>query len=356
MSPPDPSFPVDLEALLAPISVDRPGGENLRYEGTHDRIQEARREEDASLPQGVWKTTPKRAEWRQVESLCQEALRTRSKDLRIAGWLLEAWLELQGLRGLEVGLRLMAGLVERFWENAWPALEPADPTGRLSPVEWVDDKLALRLKSVPLTRPESPEAGEFSYADWETAVYRERAPKPSGPSSKSVEAPVGVTQARFTASMSLTPAPVIASMIRDLDAALDAAEGVARGLNTRLGQEQGMLLKLKAALTGTRNLIQSLRGPVAASAMATAGAAPEVEAALAPVSQQGAGPIQSRAEAYRRLSEVADFLMRSEPHSPTPYLIKRAISWGDMPLGELLQEIVQTPQDLKAIQALLGMR
>ena len=165
-----------------------------------------------------------------------------------------------------------------------------------------------------------------------------------------------MTQARFTASMSLTPAPVLASLVRDLGAALEAAALVERVLDTRLGREQGMLRKLKVTLTELRNLVHSLRGPVAAPAPVAAEGAPEAEAGTAPASQQGAGPIQSRAEAYRRLTEVSEYLLRTEPHSPTPYLIKRAISWGDMPLGQLLQEIVQTPQDLKAIYALLGMR
>ena len=49
----DTSLHLDLETLLAPIPGDNPAGEFLRYEGTYDRIQEAR-EEEANLPQGVW--------------------------------------------------------------------------------------------------------------------------------------------------------------------------------------------------------------------------------------------------------------------------------------------------------------
>ena len=67
-------------------------------------------------------------------------------------------------------------------------------------------------------------------------------------------------------------------------------------------------------------------------------------------------PVRSRAEAYRRLAEAADYLLRTEPHSPTPYLVRRAVAWGGMSLGELLEELVQTDSDLKAIYTLLGMR
>lgn len=68
------------------------------------------------------------------------------------------------------------------------------------------------------------------------------------------------------------------------------------------------------------------------------------------------GPIQSRAEAYLRLTEAADYLLRTEPHSPVPYLIKRAVGWGNMSLAELLMELVGSPDDLVTIQRLLGMR
>ena len=68
------------------------------------------------------------------------------------------------------------------------------------------------------------------------------------------------------------------------------------------------------------------------------------------------GPIKSRAEAYLRLSEAADYLLRTEPHSPVPYLVKRAVGWGNMSLAELLMELVGTPDDLVTIQRLLGMR
>ena len=78
------SDPDDVERLLRPIPGDNPAGAYLRYEGTYDRIQEARREDDPTLPQGVWERTLKKADWKSVRTICTEALETRSKDLQIA--------------------------------------------------------------------------------------------------------------------------------------------------------------------------------------------------------------------------------------------------------------------------------
>src|ERR1700722_6866094 len=74
------AFQFDIEKLLSPISAEHPAGESLRYDGTYDKVRDARREDDASLPQGVWKTELRKADWHVVESLCTEALETRSKD------------------------------------------------------------------------------------------------------------------------------------------------------------------------------------------------------------------------------------------------------------------------------------
>jgi type VI secretion system ImpA/VasJ family protein len=75
------------------------------------------------------------------------------------------------------------------------------------------------------------------------------------------------------------------------------------------------------------------------------------------LSAAASGPIRSRAEAYQQLSEIADYLNKIEPHSPTPYLIRRAVAWGDMSLADLLKELVgDNPANLKAIYSLLGIK
>src|ERR1051326_3476172 len=153
------SASVELELLLQPISPERPAGELLRYDGTYDRIQEARREDDQRLSQGIYQTTHKRADWESDEAICLEALEKRTKDLQIAGWLLESWLHLRGFRGVEAGLRLLVGLCETFWSEMHPELEGDNFEARIAPLEWINRKLSFSLKQIPLTLP--PE-GQFS--------------------------------------------------------------------------------------------------------------------------------------------------------------------------------------------------
>lgn len=67
------------------------------------------------------------------------------------------------------------------------------------------------------------------------------------------------------------------------------------------------------------------------------------------------GPIRDRAHAYRLLQDIADYLSKHEPHSPTPYLLRRAVAWGGMPLPDLLREVVQQEGDLSRYLAMLGL-
>src|SRR5437588_1560618 len=155
------SYRIDVQGSLDPISRQLPAGESLRYDGTYDRIQEARREDDQRLSQGIYKTRSKRADWEADEAICLEALEKRTKDLQIGGWLLEAWLHLRGFRGVEAGLRLLVGLCETFWDEMHPELEGENFEARIAPLEWINRKLCFSLKQIPLTLP--PERDGRSY-------------------------------------------------------------------------------------------------------------------------------------------------------------------------------------------------
>ena len=49
----------------------------------------------------------------------------------------------------------------------------------------------------------------------------------------------------------------------------------------------------------------------------------------------------TRADIYARLGEAADQLERMEPHSPVPYLIRRAVELGRLPFPEMMKALVR---------------
>ena len=79
--------PIDIGALIVPLEGSGETGPDLRFDPAYKAIGEARREENARLPQGVWTRDVKRADWPTVERLCTDILFGRSKDLQVACWL-----------------------------------------------------------------------------------------------------------------------------------------------------------------------------------------------------------------------------------------------------------------------------
>ena len=73
-------------------------------------------------------------------------------------------------------------------------------------------------------------------------------------------------------------------------------------------------------------------------------------------SQVDSATWSTRAEAYETLERLADYLGSIEPHSPTPYLIRRAVSWGKMPLPQLMNEILREGGDLHGMMNMLGLQ
>src|SRR5216683_5198563 len=141
----------DLAALLAPIAEGAPVGSDLRggdspntlYRRLRDarteardaeRAQDAPPSEDDQRPLGSSAAVPLAARWQTVRELATEALTTHCKDLEIAAWLTEAMLRSDGLVGLAAGFRLMAGLVENFWDEIYPLPDEEGIATRVAPI------------------------------------------------------------------------------------------------------------------------------------------------------------------------------------------------------------------------------
>lgn len=354
---------LDLETLLTPITTDQPAGESLRYEGTYDRIQEARREDDPTLARGVWKTRLKKAAWDEIEAVCLAALQNRSKDLQIAVWLLEAWMHGYGFPGVQEGIKLLTGLCERFWDDLHPKWDEDNPEYRFAPLVWMNEKLALQLKQIPLTQPQTGEIPAYAWVDWEGALRLESVIQKDAKALQAAEASGKATQAKFLSSATLSPTAFYLTLAQDIGTTLVAVVEFEHTLATRCGSRAPSLSRFKETLGAIHHLVDSFlqeRGvqhtesfPLHEEPEASR---PTQEAMQSAGNVAAGAPIRSRAEAYRRLAEAADYLLRTEPHSPTPYLVKRAVLWGGMTLTDLLHEFIQNQNDLRAIYSLLGIK
>lgn len=344
----------DIESLLRPIEPGEPSGRDLRYQGTYDEIRDVRRDE-GGLPQGVWETEAKRADWARVSELCTDAIKNSSKDLQIAAWLLEAWLNLYGFSGVASGFELLSNLLERYWDTVYPRAEDGDLEYRASPFSWINERLTAQIKLIPFIYPDDPDAAHLSWADWEMACFH------AGAVSRNAKSPNALTQDGFQRSLHLTPASVLESQFSAVNAALLACSQTGETLDRKFGKDSPSLQNILSVL-------EKICGFLGASTHQTSGStllamadavteekeeSPRQPAVATAVSHLEVGSISSRAEAYQWLAAAADYLSRTEPHSPTPYLVRRAIRWGHLNLEQLLPELVRNQGELTEISQLL---
>jgi type VI secretion system protein ImpA len=362
-----------MDGYLAPLA-DLEGasggvGVSLRHDPVYQKIREARHQDDPTLPMREWERPLIKADWKAVAALSGDALRTRSKDFQLAAWLCEAWTHLRGVEGFAEGVRLLHGLTERFWDHAFPQLEDGDSDARVAPFMWLNQTLATVLKlQIPLLTL-SIEPGSINFDAWSRIAGR----------ASNEDNPGELNREFLDGEVSKgTNLADLARLEEQVGMALDAIASLERGLDMRLGNEAPSFSRVLEALMDLKRAARSLRGEralpvVAETPVAAAVAVESVVTNVAPadtdgfvVEQHAQGVtdttsvmtpfrIADRAHAYELLDAVAQYLARSEPHSPTPYLLKRAVAWGAMPLPELMREIVNQEGDLSRYFAMLGL-
>jgi type VI secretion system protein ImpA len=347
--------------LLAPIPGTQSTGQDVAYAGDYDAIIEARRADNAALPQGVWQHELKRADWTSVEKLCAETLTTRSKDLQVASWLCEARVHLRGFAGLSGGLALLGELCERFWPDLYPVIEQDDLSARVAPLEWLNDKLPELLRSLPIVGSASDPEEQFSWADYVNAQRLETVRQRDPASAERAQAAGAVTLARFDVCRQRTATEALKGTESALKDALRGLDSLNSTLRRYCGKEA-------PGLGGIRSAVEEILGFVAAeladrhkptplAAIPRRKASPPAAGPPSAAAEAAAPPLSplTREDAYRQLSEIADFLMRTEPHSLTPYLIQRAAEWGEMALPELVQQLAQSGSDISRLLDALGL-
>jgi len=355
---------VVLEELLRPLPGSDPSGRTLQYDVVYDQIKEARRADDLAAPRDIWSKELKSADWDEVRRLCEATLLRVSKDLQICAWLTEAWLHLEGLRGLRRGIELLLQMSESYWETVHPSLD-AGVEFRAAPFVWVNEKLPASLGQVVIVAPKEDPAAAATWDEWKRALWLDKvgARRPQDPEIVA-ELESSPTIADFKKRCTRTPESFFRDNVAVIEDAIEVTRSLEALLDDRLEEQSPSLVRfregLKEILTWTQVMVRdgSFTPDAEASAVMAEETTDKPAGAAAPTTAPGAtksvGPIGSRADAYRQLLTAAQYLKEVEPHSPTPYLVLKAVSWGDLTLDDLLREFVREGLNLEALFTFLG--
>jgi type VI secretion system protein ImpA len=367
-----PSPPIlDLETLLTPIEGDNPSGESLRYAGTYDAIQEARRSDD-NLDQGEWVREVKYADWQSVIDTATDALATKTKDLQIAVWLVEALVNRHGFPGLRDGLHLLWELQVRFWDSLYPEMEDEEDIDfRAAQLQWLNDKLPASIIQLPITQGLS--GVNYSLLNYNESRMVDNLGRRDQEAMQAAIADGKITGEQFDKAMMTTTLDFFQSLFDDMTQVLDEYAKLDEVIDDKYGRESPSLLAIKKVLEDCRTLIKDIlqkRGGLQPTEMQPS---PDSCASEGETTNQGpvAMPVQStpppptialplepqdRADALRRLAAVAEYFRRTEPHSPIAYLLQTAVRWGEMPLEDWLHHVIHDDNLLDNIRETLRLK
>jgi type VI secretion system protein ImpA len=353
---------IELAELLAPISPDRPCGEDVSFNDIYDRVREARRADDPNLRQGEWQTDLKVADWRTVIRLATEVLGKQSKDLQMAVWLGEALISTEGLSGATQSVGLLHGMLDTMWEGLFPELDGDDAEERAAKLAWYNIYASDALRRVPLSAGAKP----MNLLQWQDSREVDNLARQNQESYNAALDEGRLTGEAFDKAMLENPADVVLRMLEESDRALAAFDAFKTIADTRLGRTAPSLAAVEDALKRIRQVIAKTAQAKGIGGAAAAAASDEAMPSLssaAPVAAASAGGAMldlssnsaaSKEAALRAISDIAAFFRRTEPHNPVAFMLEKAVVWANTPLDAWLNEVVRDSSVLSSIRDRVG--
>jgi len=333
--------------LLEPLDAEAPCGPNLEYDAAFLTLESLA----APRPERAIGDTVKQAEepdWRDVARQAEQVA-GRTHDLRVAVHLGNARLKTAGVVAWAASIGLIAGLLQRYWDDVHPRLDGDDPTERINALASLSavDGTAGYLRGTPLLRAER--IGAFSLRDLRLL----------NGTLKPGDAP--------TADDGVVSQEIVDAVVQHVDIAELLATDAAIAEAVSQVQAIGHVFEMRTPGAGPdldtlerdlRELHLFLRAQVASRAP-EALASQDAEAAgegdaIRPETEHVAarGPVRNTDDVLRMLEEICAWYARHEPSSPVPPLLRRASRLVGLSFAELLRTLA--PGGLSEFQSLAG--
>lgn len=362
---------LEISTLLTPIPGDIPSGNDARNDSSplskYQQLKSARAAARAAERKAVHDGDNAEADehWRKIVSLAPDLIATQSKDLEATCWLIEALIRRYGFAGLKDGFKLLLGLSENFWDTVYPLPDEDGIETRTAPLsglngEGAEGVLIAPIRKVAITEGYSP--GPFSLWQYQQALDAQRSPDESTRQNKFEK--LGFNIDDIERAVNDSSASFYIDLLDDISEAISLYKQLANLLDEKCGADYA---------PPTRNIISTLeecRGAIAhigknkipvavADVEEEPSSAVETQAsnntATAPTKTSPAG-ITSREAAFVQLLEIAKFFRKTEPHSPVSYIIEKSVKWGNMPLNELINELIPDSSSRERYSELTGVK
>lgn len=332
---------MDVSLLTSAVPGAFPCGDDLEYDA--DFLQLARDAEgkpERTMGESVQPAQP--PQWNLIQQ-ASAALLQRSKDLRIANYLLQSDIALNGIAGMESGLSLILQLLRQYWPHLHPQLDADDnndSTVRINALCAIACDVNLRLLGESnLTR--SPHFGSVSLRAAMSA---------SGLQPLSDET---LTADGLTAALRNSDAEQLRSAYSTLSRARTTAEAIEQFVSEQVGSAQGVdLSSVKTLLKHALHILSEFGPGNLAGSMAQPSVMPSSTTTPMPATASTSTQITSRDEVLRCLERLLTYYAQHEPSSPLPVLLSRAKSLIHADFAAIVRNLI--PDGVSQFENLRG--
>jgi type VI secretion system protein ImpA len=340
-----------LDSLLEPVAADAPCGRDMEYEPAFLELLEMARGKPEQVIGDKVKPGQEPA-WPKVRAAA-EALFGSTKDLRVAGVLHLALLKTAGIAGLESGLGLIRGLLERYWDNLYPLLDADDdndPTFRVNSLlaALVSEEAMGTLRIAPLV--ESRQFGKHSLRAHRIATGALKI----DPETQAAEQPADL--GRIEAAFSDATAESLSGMAGLLNTAAEHMNALQHILLDKADGIPDDLKSLASDLKEMKGLLdaQLAKRGVNSGAQETVGQGSDGGQAAAPAGGTAAsGEIRNRSDVLATIDRICAYYARAEPSSPIPMLLLRAKRLVNKDFMEIIRDL--TPSAVAEAEVIGGL-
>ncbi len=360
---------IPLENLLFPISEDNPVGNDIRddpspispYYSIKDARNAARAAERSNMFDGD--STEADDLWRKILELAPDILQNHAKDLEVASWYTEALIRHHGFQGLRDGFKLIHGLIQQYWDNLYPLPDEDGVETRVASLiglngEGADGVLITPIRNVPLTGGSEP--GPFSFWKYQQALDVEKIIDESARSDKAAK--LGYSIDDVERAVSESSETFFVDIRDDVNICIDTYKNIGTLLDEYCGLNDSPptsnIINILQDCFGAINHVGKYKIP-SEDAESDNGADQSAADSTTPTASQApqaSGPIQTRNDAFKKLTEISEYFRKAEPHSPISYILERAVKWGDMSLEDLMKELIPDSSSRDFYGSLTGVK
>ncbi|MBS7706451.1 type VI secretion system protein TssA [Chelatococcus asaccharovorans] len=359
---------LDIATIVAPLAGEAPAGADLRADGalsaSYHMLRDARAAARAAERRAVYEEEDVDAgrveatqAWRGVAAQAAQLLGETSKDLEVAAWLSEALLRLRGFQGLRDGFRVIAGLVDSFWDDLHPLPDGDGLQRRLSAVaglngEGTEGAIIAPIRMVPLI---PSMGGAFTLWHYQCAARIERLTPVAAREAAMAEA--GFSLEDIVSAARALPANERHEIFSAIVEAHAAVQAAGAALDRAAGEAAPSLRQIVDVLEEAREACRYLGlapegGVIATADNAPVGSTPSSGDSCRPAD----GVYASREAALAEILSIAAYLRRIEPHSLISYTLEEAVRRARLPLIDLLPELIPDGQARRRFLMAAGVR